>query len=74
MGNRVAVAIIDAGKGRREVIHIINRLPIINATQVDVRRLQGIEVPLSAIHIVGKPFEVDSIADNPKRLIVKGHG
>ena len=31
-----------------------DRLPIVNATQVDVRRLQGIEVLLSAVHIVSK--------------------
>ena len=75
MGDSVSVTVINAEKWPRirGVVHT-DRLPIVNATQVDVRRLQGIEVLLSAVHIVSKPHQVFCRAYQPEFLAVDLRG
>ena len=75
MGDSVSVTVINAEKWPRITgVLRTDRLPIVNATQVDVRRLQGIEVLLSAVHIVSKTLEVFCRAYQPKLLAVDLRG
>ena len=75
IGDSVSVTVINAGKWPkiRQVLYT-DRLPIVNAIQVNIRCLYGIEVSLSAVHIVSKTLEVVGIADNSVYFTVEGHG